>query len=440
MRSITFILLALIFTTGYSQELTRRALWEASLSKVPNAPGALINSIESSSPLQKAGLLVNDVILKVNGKLIATDENLTSATYALRSETPTQLTVRRGSEVFEKSVQLNAIPYETHEGLETYYESVTSDYDIKHRAIITKPNNSKSKQPAILFVGGLSCSTLETYPGRDHNWAKMINIIVEKSGMVVMRVDKQGVGDSEGNCAEGDFEMDLAGYRAAIRKLKSLEYVDTTKIILYGSSMGSAQSPMLANEFNLAGVISDGTFFKTWFEHMLEIERRLQQMQGVDESTIVKKMNEGYIPLYYNMLILKKSYGEIIEEYPALAEYNYHSPNHMYGRPMEYYHQLQDYDLAGEWERLKAPVRILRGTNDWIMSDFDNDMIIEVLEKAGHKDHELVRYKDLDHWNTIHESPDNSFLGKPGKWDPKMAELVVNWAREMAGMKPIKLK
>ncbi|QSE99227.1 alpha/beta fold hydrolase [Fulvivirga lutea] len=439
MRSITLLFLIITVATS-AQKLTRRAQWQASLNKVDGAPGAILKSIEKDSPLDKSGLMIGDILLSVDGRLITIPEDITSVTYAIRANTPTELLVRRGADVFNKSVTLNALPLEEHEGLQTNYTEIISDYGLSHRAIITKPENSQGKLPAIFFVQGLSCSTLETYTDRSHNWARMIRTVVEQSGMVVMRVDKPGVGDSEGDCASGDFEMDLAGYKAGIRKLKSLDYVDTTKIILYGSSMGSAQAPMLANEFNLAGVISDGTFFKTWFEHMLEIERRLQEMQGVDESTIIKKMNEGYIPLYYNMLILKKSYGEIIDEYPALAEYNYHSPNHMYGRPMEYYHQLQDYDLAGEWERLKAPVRILRGTNDWIMSDFDNDMIIEVLEKAGHKDHELVRYKDLDHWNTIHESPDNSFFGKPGTWDPKMAELVVNWAREMAGMKPIKLK
>jgi len=251
--------------------------------------------------------------------------------------------------------------------------------------------------------------------------------------MVVMRVDKPGVGDSQGDCTNTDFITELEGYRAAIRSLKQKSYIDTTKIVIYGSSMGSALAPLLVNEFGLAGVISDGVFFKTWFEHMLEIERRIRQMSGDNESTIVKKMNEAYIPLYYGMLIQKKSYEEVIEEYPAIAKYNYHSPEHMYGRSMKYYQQLQDFDLAGEWEKVKVPVRILYGTNDWIMSEFDNKMVIDVLEKAGHKDHELLLYPGLDHFNTIHETPDDSFHGRSGKWDSKVPELVIGWAKEMVG-------
>lgn len=439
MKALTLLFLTLT-TFTYAQDLARRAKWEASISKVKDSPGAKINAIVSGSPLEKAGLQIGDIILKVDDRPILISEDISSATYAIRAFRPTKLVVRRGSQVFMKSVKLNSLPLEVHAGIETDYTHITSDYGIKHRAIITKPNNNIKKHPAIFFVQGLSCSTLETFTERSNNWGKMIKTIVEHSGMVVMRVDKPGVGDSEGDCAEGDFEMDLAGYRTGLRKLKSLDYVDTTKIIVYGSSMGSAQAPLLANEFNLAGVISDGTFFKTWFEHMLEIERRIRQMQGDDQSTIVKKMNTIYVPLYYKMLIEKKSYKEIVEEDPYLAEYNYHSPNHMYGRPMAYYHQLQDYDLAGEWSKLKVPVRIMRGTNDWIMSDFDNDMIIAELERSGHQDHELIRYKNLDHWNTIHESPEDSFNFKQGKWDAKIAEIVINWARQIAGLDEIDLK
>ena len=136
------------------------------------------------------------------------------------------------------------------------------------------------------------------------------------------------------------------------------------------------------------------------------------------------------------MLIKKKSYRQVIEDYPALSAYNYHDPEHMYGRPMAYYQQLQDFDLAGAWEKVKVPVRILRGANDWIMSSFDNKMIIEVLERNGHKDHLLYEYPNLDHWNTIHKNPKDSLEGKPGEWDPGTINLIIKWAQELAGIRP----
>lgn len=415
-----------------SQDLPRRASWEAKISYPINGKiGVTIESIPAKSPFEKAGLKVQDVILKVDNLLIDSDEKWTSATYAIRANTPITLLVKRGAEVFVQNVTLRGLDREQHTGLDTYYEAITSDAGIVQRTIITRPKGKSDPQPAIILIQGLSCSTIEKYSGRGSNWAQHLEDMVEKSNMVVMRVDKPGVGDSDGDCAQTDFHTELEGYRAAIRSLKAKPYVDTTKIVVYGASMGSALAPLLANEFNLAGVISDGTFFKTWFEHMLEIERRIRKMSGDDESTIVKKMNEAYIPLYYGMLIQKRSYQHIIKEYPAIRHLNYHSPEHMYGRPMAYYQQLQDLDLAGEWEKLQVPVRILYGTNDWIMSEFDNEMIIKVLDRVGHKDHLLVKYPGLDHWNTIHKSPDDSFHGRPGEWDPKVPELIIDWAKTM---------
>ncbi|HMB63311.1 MAG TPA: PDZ domain-containing protein [Eudoraea sp.] len=428
--------LLLLFLCGQcilGQTLERRAAWEANISPPGSGrAGATITAIEKNSPLEKAGFQVDDIVVRVDNVRISDEEIWSDVTYGLRGGKPTMIEAIRQGMLIQKAVQLNPVHRERHPGLDTYYEEVTTPYGITQRTIITKPDKAKP-QPAIVLIGGLSCTSIETYPGRSGNWVQTLKDLVETSGMVVMRVEKPGVGDSEGDCSKSDFLMDLAGYRAAIRSLKAKTYVDPERIIVYGSSMGSAIAPLLANEFNLAGVISDGTFFKTWYEHMLEIERRIRVFQGDTEAEIVEKMNNFYIPLYYGMLIRKKTYREVVDEYPALGEYNYHGPAHMYGRPVSYYHQLQEFNLAGEWEKLKVPVRILRGTNDWIMSSYDNYMIIEVLKRNGHKDHLLYEYPGLDHWNTIHNTPKDSFDGKEGEWDEGTIQKILDWAQEITG-------
>ena len=437
---LTTLLFFVFFTISLSllsaQELGRRASWEAQISTPEvGSRGALIQAIDAGSPLEKAGLMPGDVIVKVNGQAVLDGEDWSDIDYALRGNSKTLLEFVRNQQLHKAEVTFNSLAKEVHPELDTYYEEVTSSYGIIQRTIITKPKKV-GRQAAIVLIGGLSCSSIEVYPGRAGNWVQTLKDLVRKSGMVVMRIEKPGVGDSQGKCSQADFLTDLAGYRAAIKNLKSKPYVDPSRIVVYGSSMGSALAPYLANEFELAGVISDGTFFKTWYEHMLEIERRIRVFQGDSEAEIVKKMNQYYIPLYYGMLIQKKTYEQVVNEYPALKEYNYHGPEHMYGRPVSYYHQLQDFNLAGAWEALKVPVRILRGTNDWIMSSFDNQMIIEVLKKNGHKDHILLEYPGLDHWNTIHKTAKDSFDGKKGEWDEGTIDQIVAWAKELGGMSP----
>lgn len=433
-RFLIPILLSVCFLQAQPEKLIRRGMWEARFEPPSEGhPGAELISMETGSPLQEAGFREGDLLVRVNGIHLSNPEVWEDVYRGLKGGIDTQLELIRGAEYLSKVVKFRQRPVETHAEIDTSYESVTSAYGIRHRTIVTKPRIS-GKQPAIMVLDGLSCSSIEVYPGRNDNWGKTLTGIIEDTGMVVMRVEKAGVGDSEGACSCADFHTDLAGYEAALQSLLSKDYVDSSRIVVYGSSMGSALAPYLANKYGLSGVISDGTFFKTWYEHMLEIERRIRQFEGDSESLIAEKMNKYYIPLYHGVLIQKKSFEEVIASNPALEAYNYHSPRHMYGRPVSYYHQLQDFDLAGAWENLKAPVRILRGTNDWIMSASDNAMIIEILERRGHQDHLLVTYPGLDHWNTIHETAAQSYSGQTGTWDPETLSLVVGWARELAGL------
>ncbi|MEP1306451.1 MAG: alpha/beta hydrolase [Balneola sp.] len=429
--SILAIIICCIDVPTHAQELPRRASFNAQISWPNNSvPGAKINVIPEDSPLKRAGFESNDIILYVNERFVGNSEDWGAITYGLRANEEIKIVAKRGNRLIDKTVTLKGLPKEENKGVETLYEVIVNGYGQMQRSIITKPESGK-KLPAIILIQGLSCSTIEKFSERSNNWGRLISNIAEKSNMVFMRVDKPGVGDSEGDCGEVDFKTELSGYEAAVRELKTKAYVDTTKIVVYGNSMGSAIAPYLANKYNLAGVISDGTFFKTWYEHMLEIERRILKIEGKSQAEILKLFNEVYIPLYHGMLIEKKSFEEIIEENPTYATHHRQGLNHMYGRSMKYYHQVQDFNFAKEWETIKVPVRIRWGTNDWIMSEFDNDMIIEVLKSSGHEDHELYKYPGLDHWSTIHPDYSSSFNFKPGAWEEMISQQIIDWAWEI---------
>jgi len=431
------VLVIIIYFTSFwllnSQKLERRATFQAKIEAPRDkSPGAKIISIEDNSSLKNIGLKENDILLKVNDRQLISYDDWSAVLYDIRAKEKTQLVIKREFEVFKKEVVLEALPLEVHTNIETYYEYIVNDFGMRQRVIITKPKD-KNNLPAIFLVQGLSCSSVEKYSERSNNWVRLINDLVEKSNMVLYRIEKPGVGDSDGDCGKTDFKTELNGYENAIEHLKSKSYVNKDQIIVYGNSMGSALAPYLANKFNLAGIISDGTFFKSWYEHMLEIERRILEIEGKSQEDIYELMNTVYIPLYYEMLIKKRSFDDIIKDNPRYAEYHRQGLNHMYGRSMAYYYQVQDFNFAKEWESIKVPVRIRWGTNDWIMTGNDNDMIISVLENNNHKDHKLFKYKDLDHWGTIHPNYENSFYFKPGKWEDKISQQIIDWAHSIIG-------
>lgn len=434
--SILKITLAAVLVTALPVQasdddpLARRASWGAQFERT-DGKSIRIRRLNEGSGLLAAGLGVGDTLVSVNGLSVTGDGTWADMTDALVAGREYEIRYKRNHQTLAATARFEPLPTEQYDEVDVTYDQITNDFGIRQRVIITRPRQAAGRQAAIFVVGGLSCSSLEYTPGRQSNFIRSLRGLVTNSGMVVMRPEKPGLGDSEGDCSKTDFLTELNGYEVALAKLKSLPYVDPDRILIYGSSMGSALAPYFANKFDLNAVIADGTWYRTWFEHMLEIERRIKRMQGLSESEINLQINKAYIPLYYGMLIEKKTYGQVIAEQPLLSEYNYHGAEHMYGRPVEFYHQMQDFDIAGNWASLKAPVRIRWGTNDWIMSEYDNDMIIELLQTNGHPDAELFKFPGLDHWDTIHETASDSFNGNPGIWDDRISDQLVEWAKEL---------
>lgn len=417
-----------------AEQLPRRGDWRAAISYPDGkSPGVLIREIDANSPLARAGLQPNDRIVRYNDRLIQTAEDWDDINYAVRANVPIKLLIKRGLEFFTVETQLPELPRESYENIDVSYETITSDLGIRQRGLLSKPNNATGKLPAIFVVQGLSCSSVEVYSGRRlSGWTNTLRDLVTESGMVVLRLEKPGVGDSEGPaCSACDFHTEMEGYRAALRWLKAHPAVDSTKVFIFGSSMGSALAPILANEIGVRGIVSDGVFVKTWFEHMLEIERRRLELTGHSPAEVMAKMN-GYIELYEGMLVNKQSYAEVIAENPALAPLNYHTDRHMYGRPVEYYHQIQDVNFAKAWENIQVPVRIQRGSFDWIMTAEDNHMIIDILERSGHQDHRLKIVPGMDHNAHIFESQQQAFDDYwSGRYDPANTIQIITWFKEM---------
>jgi hypothetical protein len=41
------------------------------------------------------------------------------------------------------------------------------------------------------------------------------------------------------------------------------------------------------------------------------------------------------------------------------------------------------------------------------------------------------KYPGLNHWDTVHQSALDSFGGKSGRWETKIAQQIVDWAKEL---------
>ena len=158
-------------------------------------------------------------------------------------------------------------PRESYPNVEVIYDSVTSPGGKRLRTIITKPRNAKGKLPVIFVAGWLSCDSVEAPAETKDESGLVFRGLAQMPGFVLFRMDKQGVGDSEGVCGETDFDSELAGYRAAFRALKNYDFIDTRRVYILGISNGGGFAPLVpetdAEQAQVRGYISVGGWVKT---------------------------------------------------------------------------------------------------------------------------------------------------------------------------------
>src|SRR5438270_5459364 len=141
-------------------------------------------------------------------------------------------------------------PREQVPGADVIYDSVQTRAGYRVRRITTIPRNTTGKLPAVFMVGWLSCDSVEQAPAmRGEGFAELMYEIASRSGFITVRIDKPGVGDSEGPaCGEADFQTELAAYRDAFDALSAMDRVDTSKIFVIGFSNGGGFAPLVVRD------------------------------------------------------------------------------------------------------------------------------------------------------------------------------------------------
>ena len=323
-------------------------------------------------------------------------------------------------------------PRESYPNVDVIYDSIVAPHGEHLRTIITKPHDVKGKLPVIFVAGWLSCDSVEAPAETTDATGIVFRGLAQLPGFCLFRMDKQGVGDSEGVCADNDFESELAGYRAAFRALRNYDYIDRSRVYILGISNGGGFAPLIpesdAERAQVRGYVSVGGWVKTWFEHMLEIERRRFALMGKSPGDVNDWMRSA-AALYYKWLIEGRSVDAILKEQPNLVgiwpEGNDH--NHLYGRPLAFYLQLQKLNLAAAWSRVKVPSLILHGQYDWIMSREDPELMVQYANANRPDAARFIEVPNMGHTFHHYLSFADAFKGKSAPFDSKVLRLLTDW-------------
>jgi len=330
-----------------------------------------------------------------------------------------------------------AKPKESYAGVEVIYDTLVIPDRQKLRAIVTRPQGSEGKLPVIFLAGWLSCDSVEAPEGTNDASGLAFRNLVTLPGYCTFRIEKPGVGDSEGDCGKTDFDKELAAYRAAFRSLVNYDFIDDTQVYILGVSNGGGFAPLVAetdtDQAHVAGYVAVGGWVKTWFEHMLEIERRRFTLMGRTPAQVNERM-KGVTTLYHELLFRNRPVTDILEAQPKLLDLwpDGADRQHLYGRPVAFYQQLQKLNLAAAWSRVKVPTLVLRGQYDWIMSREDSEIIAKIVNANTPGAARFVELPDTGHTFQHYLNMADAFAGKEAPFDPNVTRVMVDWFKHQA--------
>jgi len=214
----------------------------------------------------------------------------------------------------------------------------------------------------------------EPSPGID----LLLRRVAAESGMVMLRVDKPGVGDSEGVCADTDLHTEMDGSRAALAWLREHAWVDSSRIVLMGQSFSGAFLPEIAGSTRVAGYVFLNSWVRSWYERLIEFERLRLESDRVPPADVTARVL-ALSELYTSFLLQKKIPRDIVTAKPELAAVWDDGPEHQYGRNAAFHHQLAALNPARGWSAVNVPTLAVWSEQDIVMHRHDHERLVALV-------------------------------------------------------------
>ena len=422
----------------YAAELPRRAWFGAGFQPIDDSTraaisdsvGARLVNLPEDGPAKAAGLEMGDIVLRIGGTPIHTGPQVS---LLVKSEHRPGETVNvelwRDGKRMTKDVALIEWPREASDEFDVIYEAFEMDGALR-RMIITKPNR-EGTFPTVFMFGGLGCYSLDGGPAALQPYVEILNDLT-RAGFVTVRIEKTGMGDSQGKpCAEQDFDYEVQGLVTGMKYAVTLPYVDRDNLIIFGHSMGGFTGPVAAREFPVKGIVAMATSAIGWFEYMLTNQRRQLVLEGLPYDSVEKAQSEAEKAFHMHYVELKPL-DEILAEHPDYINY-LQAPAHY-----TFMQDVANLNIADVWKHVDANVLFIYGSSDFITARDEHLYGVELVNSFHPGHAEYAEIDDLDHYFTRMPDQKASFAnvigGMPNKqMNRDCIPVIVNWCKKIVG-------
>ncbi|TAE52517.1 MAG: alpha/beta fold hydrolase [Bacteroidetes bacterium] len=392
------------------------------------------------------GMMPDDILLSLDGVALASVAELRAhLSGKTEGQTLSAEILRSGKKKTLKGSYAGR-PLETDDNAEVIY-TFTPYRGGQLRTIINKPH-TEGKLPALLFIPGYTCTSIDGL-APNHPYKRIIDAYVD-AGFVTLRIEKTGLGDSYGTpaCDDCDLMGEIESFENGLKMLKSLPYVDTTQIIIFGHSMGGIIAPAIAARNRVQGTIVYGTTAKSWYEYMLELNRLQNLLSRPDPLEHEQFMRDQY-EITYRYFVRKEALSDLAKDPKAdtllRTLWAYDGKGRIFERNAEYWRQIQDMPLLENWKNTSGKVLVLYGESDFqAFSREDHEQIVYTVNYYQPQAASLHSFPLTDHnfskAGTMQEAFDAAAAGQTlqlfDAYNPEVGHVSVKWSQSLSQSKP----
>jgi alpha-beta hydrolase superfamily lysophospholipase len=409
--------------------LPRRPSLGVNLAETPAGPA--VSAVVRGSAAEVAGLRSGDVIRSINGKPASSTADVVAGVRQSGANRPVQLVI--GGSYGERRIKI-VVPEarrERGEGFKTVYGAVSVRSALQ-RTLLTLPSANVGKSPVLLIVDGIGCFSVDVAGDPADAYQSLAHDLA-RAGIATLRVEKSGIGDSQGPaCAQTDFHHETEAYTAALKALRAERRVDPGRIYLFGHSIGSVIAPALTADSPVRGVIVAEAVGRNWFEYELANLRRQLELGGdsaaqVDEALARKER------CMHRLLIDGEDERQIESREPDCK-----TPN-SYPASAEYMRQAAAQNVARLWEQMpQVPVLAIYGDADIVTDPADHRRIVDIVRARG-GEADLVIIHGMDHHLRHAGSISAAYLAfEAGKessfaYEKSLSDTIADWLKSDGG-------
>jgi pimeloyl-ACP methyl ester carboxylesterase len=292
-----------------------------------------------------------------------------------------------------------AKPLEALPGVETEYGVVRTSEGVRLRTIITRPAGATARLPAIFHTQAVSCGSLELPADRP----TLLGELARRSGMVLIRVERAGTGDSEGPaCSALDYDTEVRHYREAFDRLARHAWIDPNRMFIYGSSLGSTTAPLVAQGKTVAGIVVQGGGAYTYLERMIGFDRLYFERSGKVLPAEVHHRMLRSLRFNQQYLLGRKTPAEVVAADPSLQGVwesmrgTAEAPPH-YGRPYSWHWQAAQKNYLAAWAELRAPVLVAYAEFDQFEPQGSHQVIADTVNRLRPGTARFIVLDRVDH-------------------------------------------